>query len=100
MYQEILTECWSIKEVNKNLSDRKQLTDYSIKYLKNSCLKLAEMVKDVSILLPDEKMLIVGKNGQKKTLPLREVAEMLNDTRKIVEFKLIDNIDKWASMKS
>ena len=27
MYRDILTICWSIKEVNRNLSDRKSVTD-------------------------------------------------------------------------
>jgi len=37
MYRDILTMCWSIKEVNRNLSDRKPISEFSIKYLKNAC---------------------------------------------------------------
>ena len=96
MYQDILTICWSIKEVNKNLADRKQLSDYSIKYLKNACSKLAGMIKDVASSRPEEQIPVVSKNGQKKTLALKEVAEMLYDPRKIIELNLIDNIDLWA----
>ena len=96
MYQDILTICWSIKEVNKNLSDRKLLTDYSIKYLKNACSELAEMIKKVASSKPGEQIVVMSKNGQKKPLALGEVAEMLYDPRKIVELNLIDNVDRWA----
>ena len=100
MYQDILTMCWSIKEVNKNLSDRKQLTDYSIKYLKNACSELAEMIKQVSSSRPREQILVISKNGQKKPFALGELAEMLYDPRKIVELNLIDNVDRWARSKA
>jgi hypothetical protein len=96
MYQDILTVCWSIKEVNKNLADRKQLTDYSIKYLKNSCSELARMIREVGSSRPQETIEIVSKDGQKKSLALKDIAEMLSDPRKIVELNLIDNIDLWA----
>ena len=92
--------CWSIKEVNKNLSDRKQLTDYSIKYLKNACSELAEMIKQVSSSRPREQIVVINKNGQKKPFALGEVAEMLYDPRKIVELNLIDNVDRWARSKA
>lgn len=95
MYQDILTMCWSIKEVNKNLSDRKQLTDYSIKYLKDACSELAEMLKKVAGSRPGEQIVVMSKNGQ-KPFSLKEVAEMLYDPRKIVELNLIDNVDRWA----
>ena len=100
MYQDMLTICWSIKEVNKNLSDRKQLTDYSIKYLKNACMELAEMIKKMASSRPGEQIVVVSKNGQKKLFALREVAEMLYDPRKIVELNLIDNVDLWARSKA
>lgn len=96
MYQDILTMCWSIKEVNKNLSDRKQLTDYSIKYLKNACAELAEMIKMIANSKPGEQIIVLSKNGQKKSFALGEVALMLYDPRKIVELNLIDNVDRWA----
>jgi hypothetical protein len=96
MYQDILTVCWSIKEVNKNLADRKQLTDYSIKYLKNACSELAGMIRELGGSRPQEAIEIVGKDGQRKSLALKDIAEMLYDPRKIVELNLIDNIDRWA----
>jgi predicted acetyltransferase len=100
MYQDILTICWSIKEVNKNLADRKQLTDYSIKYLKNACSQLAGMIKEISVSHPHDAIEVVSKNGQKKSFALKDVAEMLYDPRKIVELNLIDNIDLWARSKA
>jgi hypothetical protein len=96
MYSDIQTMCWSIKEVNKNLSDRKQLTDYSIKYLKDSCSKLAVMMKEMSKSLPSERIEVVTKSGQSRECSLAEVAEALYDTKKIIELNLIDRIDRWA----
>lgn len=92
--------CWSIKEVNKNLADRKQLTDYSIKYLKDACLKLAVMMKEAGKTLPGEEIELMGKSGKRKSWALEDIAEMLNDPRKIVELNLIDNIDRWARTKA
>ena len=100
MYQDIITMCWSIKQVNKNLADRRQLTDYSIKYLKNACSELAEMIKKVSISRAGEQIIVMSKNGQKKPIALGELAEMLYDPRKIVELNLIDNVDRWARSKA
>ena len=100
MYQDMLTICWSIKEVNKNLSDRKQLTDYSIKYLKNACMELAEMIKKMASSRTGDQIVVISKNGQKKPFALSEIAEMLYDPRKIVELNLIDNVDQWARSKT
>jgi hypothetical protein len=100
MYQDILTMCWSIKEVNKNLSDRKQLTDYSIKYLKDSCTELAEMIKKIASSIPGEQIVVLSKNAKKNHYALKEVADMLYDPRKIVELDLIDNVDRWARSKA
>lgn len=96
MYRDILTMCWSIKEVNKNLSDRKSMTDYSIKYLKNACSELAGMIREVSQSKPGAKIEVVDHNGYKKAIALADVAEMLYDAKKIIELNLIDNIDRWA----
>jgi predicted CopG family antitoxin len=96
MYRDILTTCWSIKEVNKNLADRKSTSDFSIKYLKNSCSNLAGLMRAMSKSHPNEVLEVVDKRGAKKSFPLIEVAEMLYDTRKIVELNLIDNISRWA----
>lgn len=98
MYRDILTMCWSIKEVNKNLSDRKSIADYSIKYLKNACSNLAGMIREQGMSMPGEAIEVTDKNGQKKKLALNDVAEMLYDARKIVELNLIDNIDRWARL--
>ncbi len=96
MYREILTMCWSIKEVNKNLSDRKPTSDYSIKYLKNACSDLAMLMRGLAKSMPKEAIDVIDSKGQKKKFPLKDVAEMLYDTRKIIELNLIDNIDRWA----
>ena len=96
MYRDILTMCWSIKEVNRNLSDRKTVTDYSIKYLKNACSDLAGMIRKLSISMPGEAIDVTDKKGQMRRVSLSDVSEMLYDARKIVELNLIDNIDRWA----
>ena len=96
MYRDILTMCWSIKEVNKNLTDRKITSDYSIAYLKNACSELALMVRDAGKASPGDSIEVVDKAGKKKSFALKDVAEMLYDTRKIMELNLIDNIDLWA----
>ena len=96
MYRDILTMCWSIKEVNRNLSDRKSVTDYSIKYLKNACSELAGMIRELGMSMPGEAIEVKGKNGPMRRITLNDVSEMLYDARKIVELNLIDNIDRWA----
>ncbi|RQW79414.1 MAG: hypothetical protein EHM14_08780 [Methanothrix sp.] len=96
MYSDILTLCWSIKEVNKNLADRKPTTDYSITYLKNACSKLAGLVREAGKSKPGAVIEVVDKSGQKKSIALNDVAEMLYDARKIMELNLIDNISRWA----
>jgi len=96
MYRDILTICWSIKEVNKNLADRKSTSDFSIKYLKNACSNLAGLMRVASKSMPKELLEVVDKNGAKKSFSLHEAAEMLYDTRKIIELNLIDNISRWA----
>ena len=99
MYRDILTICWSIKEVNKNLTDRKSTSDYSIRYLKNACSALAGQMQEISKSMPKEVLEVVNKKGEKKSFTIREVAEMLYDTRKIVELNLIDNISQWAKSR-
>jgi hypothetical protein len=96
MYRDIITMCWSIREVNKNLTDRKTTSDYSIKYLKNACSELSSEMRILAKSKPNEAIDVVDKKGQKKSFALNDVAEMLYDARKIVELNLIDNIDKWA----
>jgi hypothetical protein len=99
MYRDILTMCWSIKEVNKNLADRKSTSDFSIRYLKNACSVLAELMRKMSKTVPDEVLNVVDKMGSKKSITLHEVADMLYDPRKIVELNLIDNISLWAKSR-
>lgn len=96
MYRDILTICWSIKEVNRNLTDRKSTSDFSIKYLKNACSNLAGLMRETGKSMPDERLEVIDKSGAKKSISLHEVAEMLYDPRKIVELNLIDNISRWA----
>lgn len=95
-YRDILTMCWSIKEVNKNLADRKPISDYSIKYLKKACSELAVLTRDIGKSKSNVSVEVIDKMGQKKSFALNDVAEMLYDTRKIVELNLIDNISRWA----
>ena len=99
MYKDILTMCWSIKEVNKNLSDRKSISEYSIKYLKNACSELASMMRKMAKSMPDETLEVVDKTGHKKSIALKDVAEMLYDARKIMELNLIDNVGNWANAR-
>jgi ClpP class serine protease len=99
MYKDILTMCWSIKEVNKNLSDRKSVSEYSIKYLKNACSELASMMRKMAKSMPDETLEVVDKTGHKKSIALKDVAEMLYDARKIMELNLIDNVGNWANAR-
>ncbi len=99
MYRDILTMCWSIKEVNKNLTDRKSTSDFSIRYLKNACSVLAELMRKMSKTMPDEVLNVVDKMGRKKSITLHEVADMLYDPRRIVELNLIDNISQWAKAR-
>ncbi|OPY48726.1 MAG: hypothetical protein A4E48_02517 [Methanosaeta sp. PtaU1.Bin060] len=96
MYRDILTMCWSIKQVNKNLTDRKATSDYSIRYLKNACSDLALMIRDADKECLEETIEVVDKAGQKKSFALRDVAEMLYDAKKIMELNLIDGIGRWA----
>jgi phosphoribosyl-ATP pyrophosphohydrolase len=96
MYRDILTMCWSIREVNRNLSDRRSTADYSIKYLKDACANLAGIIKQVDKSVPGEAIEVVDSKGKKRTFSLKEVADMLYDARKIRELNLIDNIDRWA----
>jgi hypothetical protein len=96
MYRDIVTMCWSIREVNRNLSDRKSTVDYSIKYLKNACANLAGILKEVDKSVPNEAIEVIDGKGRRKTFSLKEVADMLYDARKIMELNLIDTIDRWA----
>jgi hypothetical protein len=97
MYRQIITKCWSIREVNKNLVDRETTKNYSIKFLKKSCDELAFMLRSMNN--PDEEIVVVNQKGTRKKFDLQEVADMLSDVRKIFEWNLIDCIDQWAKMK-
>jgi hypothetical protein len=46
--------------------------------------------------MPGEAIDVADKKGQIRRVSLNDVSEMLYDARKIVEFNLIDNIDRWA----
>ena len=100
MYKDIITMCWSIREVNKNLTDRKATSDYAITYLKNACSDLASQIRKIAKDMPNEAIEVIDKKGQKKRFALNDIAEMLYDARKIVELNLIDNIDKWARLNT
>jgi len=99
MYDKIVTLCWSIKEVNRNLRDRDSLADYSIEYLKKACSDLSQVLTSDGAD-PSENIEVVDQTGQTKDFSINEVAEMLNDAKKIIEFNLIDNIDRWARLKA
>ena len=100
MYRDIITICWSIKEVNRNLSDRKATADFSIKYLNKACQQLSELIGDLSMEMPNETIEAVNGKGQKMRLYLGDIAEMLEDSKKILEYHLIDLIDNWAKTRS
>jgi len=99
MYRDVITLCWSIKEVNKNLTDRKSTSDLSIKYLKDACSLLAGHLREMGKSNPKEAIIVVDRKGGKTSFALAEVAEMLYDTRKIIELNLIDNIVAWANTR-
>lgn len=97
MYREVVTKCWSIREVNKNLLDRETTKNYSIEFLKKSCDELADMLRSMSNL--NEEIEVVNLKGMRKKFTLQDVSLMLSDVRKIFEWNLIDCIDKWAKNK-
>jgi len=99
MYNNILTMCWSIREVNKNLSDRDTMTNYSVGYLKKACSDLSTILTSSGADL-EEEIEVVDRTGETKRFTLREVAEMLSDAKKIIEFNLIDHVDQWARNRS
>ncbi|MGC9514058.1 MAG: hypothetical protein ACP5EL_00190 [Methanocrinis sp.] len=96
MYENIITMCWSIREVNKNLQDRESMADYSIDYLKKACRELSEMLTTGKGVSLDEEIEVANRAGNATKFTIGEVAEMLNDAKKIIEFNLIDNVDRWA----
>jgi hypothetical protein len=100
MYRDIKTICWSIKEVNRNLSDRKATADFSIKYLNKACQQLSELIRDLSKEMPNEAIDAENDKGQKMNLSLGDIAEMLKDSKKILEYHLIDLIDSWSQIKN
>ncbi len=100
MYENVVTLCWSIREVNKNLQDRESMTDYSIEYLKKACSDLSKMLASGKGIDLDEEIEVANRAGEASKFSVGEVAEMLNDAKKIIEFNLIDHVDKWAKSKS
>jgi predicted RNA-binding protein with EMAP domain len=100
MYENVITMCWSIKEVNRNLQDRESMADYSIEYLKKACQDLSQMLTTGRAIDLDEEIEVVNRAGKAVKFTVGEVAEMLNDTKKIIEFNLIDHVDKWAKSKA
>jgi hypothetical protein len=100
MYENVVTMCWSIKEVNKNLQDRESMTDYSVEYLKKACSDLSEMIASGKTIDLKEEIVVVNRGGNATKFTIGEVAEMLSDTKKIIEFNLIDNVGRWAKSKS
>ncbi len=100
MYDKVITICWSIREVNKNLQDRESMADYSIEYLKKACRELSEMLTSGEGISLDEEIEVANRAGNATKFTLGEVAEMLNDAKKIIEFNLIDHVDRWARSKA
>lgn len=100
MYDNIITMCWSIREVNRNLVDREQMADYSITYLKKACQDLSRMLASGEGFDQAEEIEVVNRAGKRMKLTIGEVAEMLADTKKIIEFNLIDHVDRWARSKA
>ena len=60
----ISTICWSIKEVNRNLSDRQATSDYSI-VSQETCSDLVVIMRDLGRIPPDEKIEVIDKNAKK-----------------------------------
>jgi len=98
MYEDIITTCWSIREVNKNLQDRESMESYSISYLKKACMHLSEIL--AAREGQDEVIEVVDRAGKATRFTVGEVAEMLKETKKIIEFNLIDHVDDWAKSKA
>ena len=98
MYEDIITTCWSIREVNKNLQDRESMESYSISYLKKACMQLSEIL--ASGEGQDEEIEVVDRAGKATRFTVGEVVEMLKETKKIIEFNLIDHVDYWARSKA
>jgi len=71
-------------------------TDYSIEYPKRACLKLSDLIRDLAKEMPDVALEVVNDKGQKAKFSLSDIADMLQDPKKILEFRLIDIIDSWA----
>ena len=70
--------------------------DFSIKYLNKACLKLSDLIRDLAKEMPDVALEVVNDKGQKIKFSLSDIADMLQDSKKILEFRLIDLIDSWA----
>jgi hypothetical protein len=100
MYENVITLCWSIREVNKNLQDRESMTDYSIEYLKKACSDLSKTLASGKGINLKEEIEVVNRAGEASRFAVGEVAEMLNDAKKIIEFNLIDHVDRWAKSKA
>ncbi|HPJ30554.1 MAG TPA: hypothetical protein PLZ42_04110 [Methanothrix sp.] len=100
MYENVITMCWSIREVNKNLQDREAMTDYSIEYLKKACMDLSGILASGKASDLNEEIEVVNRSGNTARFTIGEVAEMLNDAKKIIEFNLIDHVDQWARSKA
>lgn len=100
MYDNVITMCWSIREVNRNLGDREPMADYSISYLKKACQDLSKMLASGEGFDQAEEIEVVNRSGRETKFTIGEVAEMLTDTKKILEFNLIDHVDRWARSKA
>ncbi len=99
MYENVITMCWSIREVNKNLQDRESMADYSVEYLKKACQDLSEILATGKGVSLSEEIEVVNRAGKATKFTIGEVAEMLSDAKKIIEFNLIDHVDQWAKSK-
>jgi len=100
MYEKVITMCWSIKEVIRNLQDRESMADYSIEYLKKACQDLSAILASGKAIDLKEEIEVVNRAGNTAKFTIGEVAEMLSDAKKIIEFNLIDHVDRWAQSKA
>lgn len=75
MYDDVITMCWSIREVNRNLQDRESMTDYSIEYLKKACRDLSEMIASGKAADLEEEVEVVNRSGKAAEFKMAEVAE-------------------------
>ena len=98
MFRDILTICWSIKEVNRNLQDRESMTDYSIEYLKKACRDLSEILATGKAADLKEEIEVVNRSGKAAKFKMAEVAEMLGVSSGTVKSTLSRGLERLRAV--